>query len=214
MAIISFRHKFIFIKTTKTAGTSLEIHLAACCGAEDIVTPIAPPNPGHIPRNYSVNGRAVYFNHMSASLVRSLQSDAFATFFKFCFERHPVDKCLSHFAMLKNSRHHYAPGNPGTWAEYLDRGNFPIDTSKYVDESAGVESGKMIVDKIYRYEEIDDALKDISLQTGIAYRALRVREKSGFRIGVPSFDQVMGAPDERARIFAAFKSSLCLTPYT
>ncbi len=38
--IISHRHKFIFIKTGKTAGTSIEVALNAICGAEDVCTPL------------------------------------------------------------------------------------------------------------------------------------------------------------------------------
>ena len=38
--IISHKHKFIFIKTEKTAGTSLEIALSKHCGPEDVITPI------------------------------------------------------------------------------------------------------------------------------------------------------------------------------
>jgi hypothetical protein len=40
--IISHKHKFIFIKTRKTAGTSLEIALSRYLGPTDIVTPITP----------------------------------------------------------------------------------------------------------------------------------------------------------------------------
>ena len=40
--IISHRHKFIFIKTRKTAGTSIEIALSKICGDEDVITSIAP----------------------------------------------------------------------------------------------------------------------------------------------------------------------------
>lgn len=38
--IISHKHRFIFIKTRKTAGTSIEISLARYCGPDDIITPI------------------------------------------------------------------------------------------------------------------------------------------------------------------------------
>ena len=40
--IISHKHKFIFVKTRKTAGTSIEIGLSKFCGPEDIITPLAP----------------------------------------------------------------------------------------------------------------------------------------------------------------------------
>lgn len=38
--IISHKHRFIFVKTVKTAGTSLEIALSKFLGDEDVVTPI------------------------------------------------------------------------------------------------------------------------------------------------------------------------------
>jgi len=38
--IISHKHKFIFIKTRKTAGTSIEIFLSQFCGKNDTLTPI------------------------------------------------------------------------------------------------------------------------------------------------------------------------------
>jgi len=39
--IISFERNFIFVKTRKTAGTSLEMALTPFCGPRDILTPIA-----------------------------------------------------------------------------------------------------------------------------------------------------------------------------
>ena len=40
MTIVSYQKNFIFIKTNKTAGTSLEIALSKFCGKEDIIGPI------------------------------------------------------------------------------------------------------------------------------------------------------------------------------
>ena len=39
--ILSHKHKFIFLKTKKTASTSLEIALSKICGKDDIVTPVS-----------------------------------------------------------------------------------------------------------------------------------------------------------------------------
>lgn len=38
--IASFLHNFIFIKTRKTAGTTIELALAPLCGPDDIITPL------------------------------------------------------------------------------------------------------------------------------------------------------------------------------
>ena len=40
--IVSHKHKFIFIKTMKTAGTSIEAFLASYCEGRDIVTFLVP----------------------------------------------------------------------------------------------------------------------------------------------------------------------------
>ncbi len=119
--ILSHKHKFIFIKTAKTAGTSIEVFLSRHCDPKDIVTPIAPPVEGHQPRNYegfinpipeilerpgkffsalrhTIISRDKFYNHMPASEVRSrVPADVWSSYFKFCVERNPWDKVLSHY---------------------------------------------------------------------------------------------------------------------
>lgn len=57
--ICSHERGFIFIKTRKTASTSIEIGLSELCGPDDIVTPVSPEDEifrrrlGFEPRNYS-----------------------------------------------------------------------------------------------------------------------------------------------------------------
>lgn len=40
--ILSHKYRYIFLKTTKTAGTSIEISLSRFCGDNDIITAISP----------------------------------------------------------------------------------------------------------------------------------------------------------------------------
>ena len=40
--IASHQHRFIFLKTRKTAGTSVEIALSKVCGPDDVITEISP----------------------------------------------------------------------------------------------------------------------------------------------------------------------------
>ena len=63
--IISHKHRFIFIKTRKTAGTSMEIALSTVCGPGDVITPILPVDEdlrksvgGLGPQNFEIKGLA------------------------------------------------------------------------------------------------------------------------------------------------------------
>jgi hypothetical protein len=210
MTIISFSHNFIFVKTRKTASTSLEVHLAQQCAADDIISPIYPESSAHRPRNYiQQNGLITFYNHMTATEIRDRCPDIFLQSFKFAFERHPVDKCLSHFATLLNSPFHQKEGNPTTWEEYLQRGEFPIDTALYTDGE-----GRLIIDKLYRYEEITAALADITAKTGVENRPLTAREKSGFRYNVPRFSEIMKKSDHCHVIWKAFEPTLRFVDYS
>ena len=145
---------------------------------------------------------------MPATRIRELQPDAFAGFFKFCFERHPVEKCLSQFARRRNWKDFPKRRKRLTWKEYLDRGDFPVDANKYCDAD-----GVVIVDQVYRYEELGSAMRDIAARLGVDDQPLDAREKSGFRFDLPSFAEVMANPAERTRIMDAFAPSLRVTPY-
>lgn len=100
--ILSHDWRFLFLKTRKTAGTSVEIALSRICGPLDVVTPISPADQaqryqdsGSLPRNYLLGGipapppgaapephfaqhmqryqlRAQLLNHVTATQVRPL----------------------------------------------------------------------------------------------------------------------------------------------
>ena len=210
MAIISYRHRFIFIKNLKTAGTSLEVHLARQCGEGDIVTEIEPPNPGHRPRNFAdAAGQTLFFNHMPAMRIRDLLPGQFGDFYKFCFERHPVDKCLSHCAMIINSPRRRAANGIGSWEAYIERGEFPLDVGRYTDDR-----GELLVDKVYKYEALTELLSAIATRLGMRDRPLLVREKANLRYGVPSVQEVMARRDQRTMIFDAFGPTLRFVDYS
>ena len=54
--IISHRHKFIYLKARKVAGTSVEVALAQHCGDGDIVTPVGVFNPNWDEEEYAHPG--------------------------------------------------------------------------------------------------------------------------------------------------------------
>ena len=123
--IISHRHKYIFMRTTKTASTSMEIALSRFCGPDDVITPINPEDEpvrnelGIFPQNYSrprkfweyrpkdiarallykqKAEKKLFWNHMSATQVRDkVTQPVWDSYFKFCFVRNPWDRAISRY---------------------------------------------------------------------------------------------------------------------
>jgi hypothetical protein len=217
--IVSHRYKFIFIKTLKTAGTSIEIFLSQHCGEGDIVTPIIPHVEPHVARNYKGlwnfipdlrerggwNYRRVvvntlkanrYFNHMPAQFVRRrLSPDVWNGYLKFCVERNPWDKTLSHYHWLKNRSH-----GSMTLEDYFSRGSFCINHPLYTDKA-----GRAMVDRIVKFETMMDELGDIFGGLGIPFQgSLGVKAKSEQRQDRAPYQQVFTSEQKRTidRVFA------------
>ncbi len=210
MAIISFRHNFIFIKTTKTAGTSIEVDLSQHVGPKDIVTPILPSIAGHHARNYQApDGSDAFYNHMTAGLIRAgIGAEVFDGMFKFCVEREPVAKCISHFHMLRNSPLHNPEGRyQHGWDQYCQAGAFPQDIDKYSE----VQDGKRVclVDAILDYDKLETQLPALLRRLGVEGFSLRTRAKSEYSQNRLVTPEAVSAP-QRDKIYEAFKDSLGL----
>ena len=167
--IISHKFRFIFIKTVKTAGTSIEVYLSPRCGEGDILTPISPPVEGHQPRNF---GR--YFNHFSAWGVRETVSpDVWASYFKFCVERNPWDKTISDFAMVQQRSE-----TDFSFDQYLESKRYCKSWELYTDS----DNKTLLVDRVLRYEKLNEELGDVFDQLGVPWSGhLDVYAKAGYR---------------------------------
>jgi hypothetical protein len=195
--IISHTHRFIFIKTRKTAGTSIEVFLARHCGEGDILTPIIPPVAPHEPRNHrgwfnplpelwvargrnprltlgNLVLRQRFANHLPAYCVRSrIPRSVFDSYFKFCVERNPWDKTISHYHMLRNQK-----SGSFSFDDYLASGQLCSDAFRYTHP----RSGALLVDRVLKFERLDEELASICTSLGIPYGGtLEVRAKTEYR---------------------------------
>src|SRR5436189_1581156 len=226
--ILSHKHKFIFVKTAKTAGTSIEVFLSRYCDSTDVVTPIEPPIEGHRPRNYegfinpipeilerpgkffsalrhSIISREKFYRHMPASEVQKrIPAEVWNSYFKFCAERNPWDKVLSHYHM-----HAAREGGSLSLDEYLARGRFPVNYFRYTDRGGT----KIIVDRVLRYEDLMAELGEVFSQLNIPFDgSLGVAGKSEYRTDRRPYRQVFN--DEQRRIVEkAFAKEIALHGY-
>ena len=209
MTIISHAYNFIFIKTTKTAGTSIEVDLAAVLEPDAIVTPIIPTIEHHRPRNWqTASGDAAFYNHMTATEIRSeLGAERFNRMHKFCVEREPVSKCISHFHMMRNSSSHNPEGEcKSSWDEYCSAGRFPIDLRKYTEPSENVYL-TLLADTILEYETLQYSLPKLLINLGVKDFKLTSRMKSEYsRNRIVHPEEV--TTDQRKRIYSAFSKTL------
>jgi len=184
--IISHAHKFIFIKTKKTAGTAIEAALSELCGPDDVITPYRAESEedrkGRPPQNFRIEHklkpqrplwrkllgrperyyhRSVgYYEHMPAWRVRTyVGEEIWESYFKFAFDRNPWDRQVSwYFYKTKSKR----------WRPNFERfmGN---KRRAYVDNyQLYTIDGAPALDLIGRYESLDDDLNKALQLAGIS----------------------------------------------
>lgn len=222
--IVNHKYKFIFLKTRKTAGTSIEIALSKFCGANDIITPISAEDEAKRrdlgfrgPQNYRIptcfyskrdwlklvknRKRKQFFNHMEASSIENhVSEEIWQTYFKFCFERNPFDKAVSLYYW---STHEPRP----QIADYLN--SVPIgllsNWNNYTMDD------RVVVDFIGNYENLDNDLETITDKLGLPEKLSLPRAKGNYRKNRAHYSTVLNN-SVRARVeivcakeIAAFK---------
>jgi hypothetical protein len=192
--ILSHTHKYIFIKSTKTAGTSIEAALSNHCQGNDIVTPL-----GDYAFNRDETGAWVhksmnegnYQQHDDARTIRdSVPPEVWANYFKFSIARNPWERTLSRFfwnhrndpSLKPEKRLLHRLGAPvdelaparQAFARFLRDEEWDTNDRFYVID------GQLCVDQVVRYEHLAEGMNEVCTRVGLPELALP-HLKSGMR---------------------------------
>lgn len=184
MALISHTKEFIYLKTHKTGGTSMELALEPFCAPPGHVvkrgTPALISDEGIIAARHphASDDTTGWVNHMHAAVIREkLGAEKFDRYFKVAMIRNPFDKAVSWF--WHNNRHRELPQGKKLVREFRDfmadkdqNGFFKSDQ----DWDWGVchIGDEMIVDLLLPLEKLDDYLPEVERRIGLPAGALDV----------------------------------------
>ncbi|MFF9436837.1 hypothetical protein ACF1BP_24230 [Streptomyces sp. NPDC014735] len=173
--IVLHDYQIVYVRTRKTASTSVEIALSRFAGPGDIVTALSPRDEalrreagGRPPQNHlhpglipgpepvapGIAGRVRFHNHMPGRHIRAELGDQWDRYVTFTVERSPYDKVTS----LYFHRHRDPSARPPIdhfieTGEFADALNWPL----YTDTD-----NRVIVDHVLRHEALREGLAQLA----------------------------------------------------
>ena len=227
--IISHKYKFIFIKTSKTAGTSTEIALSRYCGDDDVITKNSPEDEiirnhqgGRNPQNHYLSfseysgvdwARLIFKrkrlqlrSHFSASFIRNFTGDAvWNNYFKFCFERNPWDRTVSLYYHHLQDRKYKKIIGPNI-SEYISAG-YPEQLRVRGFYNYTID-GKIAVNRVCLYENLEAELEYVCNHIlGLPEPLILPRAKGQHRKDKRHYREILGNED-RDRIAELFTEEI------
>uniref|UniRef100_UPI002604C969 hypothetical protein n=1 Tax=Arenimonas sp. GDDSR-1 TaxID=2950125 RepID=UPI002604C969 len=178
--LCSHSKRFLYFKTKKTAGTSVEIYFEPHC------LPPGSWRPEHAraetvsaygiigSRMRGRSGTDAWFNHMPAALVRErIGHEIFESYFKFCVIRNPYDKMVSRFwGDPRHSEDERLALLAAPFATVTARfRNFLLAGTKRFADDRDVYciDGEAAMDRFIRYECLHEDLQAVCSHLGVPY---------------------------------------------
>ena len=220
--IISHSKRFILVKSRKTASTSIERAIIPQLGREDIWTPISLPQLAgqnyysywpadlltakwHRFRDWigkdSLLQYRYYYDHMPIRRIkRTLSAARWLEYRKYAFDRNPWDVLVSYYFYRRRK------GEVASWDFDRFLHEMPIEQNWCLY----TENDCILVDKVFRFEELTSALQDIEAETGLVLGALP-DDKRGYR--AENDYRSFYSPSSRDFVAARWKKTIDLLGY-
>jgi len=200
--ILSHRHKFIFIKTSKTAGTSIELALEPVCGPEDVCAGLHKHVEQASGRENEYGYRARNYRGLFAPKwnpdqpLRQLRRDLYDLQRRRKFYNHmsafdvrtragrDVFKRYFKFCFERNpwdkavSQYFWEKGRPGVPENFETYVQSPRLRSRFDLYTIG---GKLAVDFVGRYERLEADYREALTRAGMKDPPPLPRAKSSYR---------------------------------
>lgn len=166
--IISHKYKYVFIRTQKTASTSIEKYLRGYLGPDDIAT------EDRVDGWPALNCDPSIQPHASYRQVISEFGGSIRPYYSFAFDRNPWDRAVSEFHFkLKAKRpngefiHGHELTLNGFRESVINRGHLLYYPNHFLYLDA---SGDPIVDQVFKYEDINKAFHAVCIKLGVPWR--------------------------------------------
>jgi hypothetical protein len=180
--IVSFSRNYIFIRTRKTASSTIQSVLSESLAPEDVFT--RRSQQSHPSLTGKGEPKPPLYTHMRADEILPWLPDGFwERAFKFTAVRHPYERVVSlaHFRWGKRDKiatkpdgHHVRDDFEGELDRLVHRGGY----TNFEYYSLG---GKPAVDDFIRQENLDADFRRIGEKIGVPIPAPLPHVKSGFR---------------------------------
>jgi len=171
--LISHRNKFIYTKTVKTAGTSVESYFESYCmkkdewsfcqGRDEYISEAGII--GCRTGNPLVIQASTYWNHMPAKTIKSLVGeDLWNSYFKFCVVRNPFSKAVSAYKHFASEQLKNADSLQTSFETWLTSKSLPIDRNKYLIDD------DYCMDYVIRYESLVEDIETVCKKLNIPFQ--------------------------------------------
>lgn len=192
--LLSNRYKFLFIKTRKTAGTSLEIVLSQYCDLPgDVVTPLSTDDESHRRTITSVAPHGYRFNvsnwvSLPATLIaqRRLFRDFDSRLFRYRYWNHVGGRVIKARARPEQWGYFKFTIERDPWDKiiscyywllgYLSKSPAELTLRDFFDQGWAewlsdfrlyTENGRLLVDKVINYDYLQEGLSAVAADIGL-----------------------------------------------
>ena len=196
--LVSHKHKFIFLKTMKTAGSTTEAYFDRFCIPPDVEPGldhrpetlisqygVIARKPGHVNKKRYVRrynrktskAERAFFAHMTAkSVINYVGEETFNSYYKFCNMRNPWDLTVSRYYFVKNIKVRKCPEQ-----ESFER--WMMNTSEInVGRKVFTIDGEPCVDDVILYENLESEIERVCKIVGAEFNREWIQShKSHFR---------------------------------